>query len=112
MQGYKYHVVYRPGKANIADCLSRLNQVNGKDLSGEKEDFVRLVAAESIPCAMSPREVEQESEKDPELNSVRKYIQSGDWTECKLPHYLNVKDELCVLGKLVMRGSRILFQRV
>ena len=26
LQGYQYNVVNRPGKANIADCLSRLNQ--------------------------------------------------------------------------------------
>ena len=53
------------------------------------------------------KEVERESEKDPELCSVRHYIQSGDWTQCKMPHYLSVKNELCTLGKLVMRGTRI-----
>ena len=45
LQGYKYTVVYRPGKTNIADCLSHLNQIN-KDLETEKEDFVRMIAQE------------------------------------------------------------------
>ncbi|KXJ07404.1 hypothetical protein AC249_AIPGENE13519 [Exaiptasia diaphana] len=67
--------------------------------------------AQNTPCAISPREVERKSEKDPELESIRKYIQSGDWTECKLPNYLHVKNELCVLGKLVMRGSRVVIPK-
>ena len=53
------------------------------------------------------REVERESEHDPELCSVRHYIQTGDWSQCKLPHYISVKNELCILGKLVMRGTRM-----
>ena len=56
---------------------------------------------------MTAKEVERESENDPELCSVRHYIQSGDWSQCKMPHYLSLKNELCVLGKLVMRGTRI-----
>lgn len=49
----------------------------------------------------------RKSEKDPELSSVRHYIQSGDWWQCKMPHYLSVKNELCLLGKIVMRRTRI-----
>ena len=45
--------------------------------------------------AMPAREVERESEKDPELCSMRYYIQSGDWSQCKMPRYLSVKNELC-----------------
>ena len=40
LQGYDYRVVYRPGKANIADSLERLNQYEPKDSSGEEYDFV------------------------------------------------------------------------
>ena len=66
-----------------------------------------VIAQESTPVAMTAKDVERESEKDPELCSVRHYIQSGDWSQCKMPHYLSVKNELCTLGKLVMRGTRI-----
>ena len=52
-QGYDYRVVYRPGKANIADSLSRLNQCIPKDTSGEKFDFVKAVAEESLPVALT-----------------------------------------------------------
>ena len=71
LQGYDYNVVYRPGKANIADALSRLNQTTPCDVSGDKIDFVKMVAVESTPSALSAKQVELASEKDPELISVR-----------------------------------------
>ena len=83
--------------------------MNQKDCRGEKADFARVIAQESTPVAMTAEKVERESENDPELCSIRHYIQSGDWSQRKLPHYLSVKNGLCVLGKLVMRGTRIVF---
>ena len=80
LQGYNFKVIYRPGKTNIADALSRLNSVNQKDCRSEKADFVRVLAQESTPVAMTAKEVERESENDPELCSVKHYIQSGDWS--------------------------------
>ena len=100
-------MIYRPGKTNIADALSRLNSVNQKDCNGEEADFLRVLAQEGTPVAMTAKEVERESENDPELCSVRHNIQSGDWSQYKMTHYLSVKNELRVLGNLVMRGTRI-----
>ena len=77
LQGYNFKVIYRPGKTNIADALSRLNSVNQKDCSGEGADFLRVLAQEGTPVAMTAKEVERESENDPELCSVRHNIQSG-----------------------------------
>ena len=54
-----------PVRQNIADALSRLNQAKPKDCSSETEDFVRFVVQESGPVAVSPREIERESEHDP-----------------------------------------------
>jgi transposase InsO family protein len=107
LQCYNFKVVYRPGNTNIADALSRMNQENPKDQSSEKEDIVRFIAIESTPVALTTREIERESDTDPELESVRHYIRSGDWSMCKLTAYTCVKNELCMVGKLVMRGNRI-----
>ena len=38
LQGYQYNVVYRPGKANITNCLSRLSEVS-KGFSRGKRRF-------------------------------------------------------------------------
>ncbi|PFX28630.1 Uncharacterized protein K02A2.6 [Stylophora pistillata] len=105
---HNYRVLYRPGNGNIADALSRLNQTNPKESSREKEDFVRFVVKESTPVTLTPREVERESENDPELVSVRQYIHSGDWSQCKMPGYICVKNELCTIGQLLLRGDRIM----
>ena len=92
LQGYNFKVIYRPGSTNIADVLSRLNSAEQKDPSGEEADFVRAIVEESTPVAMTAKEVERESEKDPELYSVRHYIQSGDWSQCKMPQLPQCKE--------------------
>ena len=68
---------------------------------------MRMIAEESTPMVLTAKEVERASEKDPELSSVRHYIQSGDWSQFKMPHFMCVKNELCVLSKLVLHGTRI-----
>ena len=95
------------GDVRIADAFSRLNQVNPKDTSGEEIDFVMAVAKERLPVALSAKQVEEVSESDPEMVSLRQYILSGDWSQCRMSAYLCVRNELCVLGKLVLRGIRI-----
>ena len=47
--------MYRPGKTNIADALSRLNSVESCD-GGEKYDFVKTIVENSVPVALSYRE--------------------------------------------------------
>ena len=69
--GYNYKVVYRPGKRNIADALSRLNQANPKDGSGEDVEIIRMIAEESTLVALMARDVERASGNDPELTNVR-----------------------------------------
>ena len=96
-----------PWENNIVDALSRLNQTNPKDPSSEKEDLVRFVAQGSTPVFLTPREIERESENEPELVSVCHYIHIGDWSKCKMPGYVSVKNELCTIGKLVLRGDWI-----
>ena len=87
--------------------MSRLNSKVPKDHSGKTVDVVRIIVQESTPVALTAKEVERESEKDPELVSVRHYIRTGNWSECKMPYYSSVKNELCIIGQLVMRGTRI-----
>ena len=107
LQCHDYKVVYRPRKTNIAHALSRMNQSNSKDLSSEKEDIVQSVETEATPLALTTREIEHESEFDPELQSVQYYIETSDWSKCQLMAYTSIKNELCTIGKLVMRGDRI-----
>ena len=71
LQGYDYRVVYRPAKENIAVSLSRLHQCKPKDTSGEEFDFVKVVAEESLPVALTGKQVELVADSDPEIASLR-----------------------------------------
>lgn len=110
LQAYHFKVVYRPGKTNIADALSRLNcGFQGND--GEDYDFVHAVVENSVPCALTPAELEKASAEDMELNLIKECVQTGDWSQCNVPAYLHVKNELCTYGGLLLRGSRLVIPR-
>ncbi|KAL9954411.1 hypothetical protein ACROYT_G041945 [Oculina patagonica] len=91
LQGYDFKVVYRPGKTNIADALSRLNSV-------EQDDFVRAVVGSCVPVALTPKDIEEASYNDEELCQVKNCVRAGIWERCTLTLYAHVKDELCTYG--------------
>lgn len=109
MQPYTYTVRYIPGPKNIADSLSRL--INEKQTSGDNknvtEEYIQFVAQESTPVAMTTREIEIASENDPELRAVRECLVNGQWHRIEFKEYLPIRNELCAIGKLVLRGTRI-----
>ena len=111
LQPYKFKVKYLPGEQNIADPLSRLSQTKGpaKPSSAHKvsDDFVRFVAVTATPKAMTTREIEEASAEDDEFVELRACVNSGNWKGDKLKQYVPVSSELCVIGKLILRGTRI-----
>ncbi|XP_069782085.1 UPF0462 protein C4orf33 homolog isoform X1 [Narcine bancroftii] len=111
LQPYKYKVIYIAGKANIADPLSRLVKDGGpqskSELGTETESFVRFVAIQATPKAVTTKEVERESKRDPELMEVRECIQSGQWDKCTHKAYIPIRDEFCCIGQCVLRGCRL-----
>ena len=60
------------------------NHPTPKDVNSETEKMIKLVVQECTPVALTPREIERESEKDPELSSVRYYVQTRDWSQHKM----------------------------
>ncbi|XP_058456465.1 uncharacterized protein K02A2.6-like [Malaya genurostris] len=106
---YKGKVIYRPGKTNIADPLSRLavtsNEVS-KAFEEYTEHYVNWVAANAAPVALKMGEIEQESEADGQIESVRNALQQGTWSENAAAFKL-FEPELCFAGKILLRGTRI-----
>lgn len=111
LQAYDFRVVYRPGRTNIADALSRLNCKFRGDY-GERYDYVCAVAENSVPCSLMSAEIEEASAEDPELNHIKECVRTGDWSRCTVPAYLQVKNELCTFGQLLLRGSRLVIPQV
>ena len=114
LQPYKFKVIYIPGKDNVADSLSRLMQTGEGGSSPEEtaaEEFVRFVAITATPQAMTTREVEEASAEDEELCELRECIKTGQWKNSQCKEYIPASGELCVVGKLILRGTRIVIPR-
>ena len=93
----------------MADSLSRLTRSKASaDLSSEAEEYVRFVAENSIPQALSTREIERASDVDKELSNLRKCVQTEIWDKRENKRYLLGRNELSVIGKLALRGTRII----
>lgn len=109
MQPYEYRVVHIPGPQNVADPLSRLlNLETHTDQAVHEhgaEDYVRFVAVNATPAALTTRDIEQVSAEDDELEVVRGAIETGRYEKCK--QFAPVAGELCKIGQLVLRGTRI-----
>lgn len=54
------------------------------------------------PAALTLRDIEEALDKDPELTSVCHYIQTGNWSQRRLPNQLCVKNKLYMIGKLIL----------
>uniref|UniRef100_A0A671TFE1 Gypsy retrotransposon integrase-like protein 1 n=1 Tax=Sparus aurata TaxID=8175 RepID=A0A671TFE1_SPAAU len=105
LQPYCFKVVYKPGPQNAADSLSRLT-VNQPVKKGTMEDHVYWVTQHAVPHAFTPQQMEELSAADPTLVALQSCIKTGDWSKCE-PVYRTVKSELSTVGKIVLRGSRI-----
>ena len=99
------------GQGNIADPLSRLlrREVKPNNHQQFAEEYVRFVAVNATPTALTTREIEEASAVDEELVEVRKAITTGQFEKCK--RYMAVAEELCVIGQLVLRGTRIVIPK-
>ena len=107
MQPYDFHVVHVSGTQNIADPLDGNNRE--EEHKHEAEQYVRFVASPATPRAINTHEVEQESSMDDELEQVRRTLKTGCFDDCKA--YAPFAGEMCVIGKLVLRGTRIYSSR-
>ena len=56
---------------------------------------------------MTTREIEEASAEDEEFSELRNCIMRGTWRNDQLKQYIPVASELCVIGKLILRGTRI-----
>jgi len=65
-----------------------------------------MVADNARLLGMTTRKIERESAEDEELTEVRRCWNMGDWSARPSPYKL-LRDEITVVGRLVMRGMRI-----
>ena len=92
----------------IASALAGIEGVENisDDIVVHGAEYVRFVAVSATPTALTTREIEEASADDEELREVRKAIATGRFEKCR--QYTTVVGELCVIGQLVLRGTRII----
>ena len=116
LQPYKMDVVYKPGKFNTADFLSRhprdLDQPPDPhkswiDSQAEKTSINALHAY--CQMGLSHQDVREATKQDPKMLQIMNTIRSGKWEsrEPDLKTYKMVKDELSIVNGLILRGDRI-----
>ena len=64
----------------------------------------------AAPRAILIQEIEEASAEDDEITMLRKCVQTNDWTVGE-PAFKAVRNDLTVLGKLVLRGTRLVIPR-
>ena len=83
------------------------------NLSGVARDFTCTYMGWNSPCLLttsplwSVKEVKEESWLNSEISQLRECITTGEWDNAP-PQYKAVRKELSTLGKLVLRGTRLL----
>ena len=78
MQPYRFKMKYIPGPKNIADSLSRLLcAMPPSEHKEQTQEYVKWVAQESTPVALTTREIRRISEHYAELKSVRECRLNG-----------------------------------
>lgn len=108
LSGYNYNLKYRPGKDHgNADGLSRLplpEQAKEKDTPPEI-----VCTMETIENSVTADQIAKWIEKDPQLSTVCRYVQSG-WplkSPTGLESYFRRRTELSVENGCLFLGSRV-----
>ena len=107
LQPYNYKVCCVKSRDNIADALSRLTKIPASRNSRYGDEYVRMVALESVPIALKIQEIEKVSAEDEELQVVLGCLASGNW-EGAPKSYVCVRNELTFIGHVIVRGTRIM----
>ena len=97
LQSYKFNIIHKPGRENIADCLSRLikNPTTKNDDNGNiSDEYINFITKSCIPQSMSLEQVRIESTNDKTLESVRNAIATGNWDSEIVKPYKQFKEQL------------------
>ncbi|KAK2561922.1 hypothetical protein P5673_015342 [Acropora cervicornis] len=77
------------------------------NIANDTKIMIKNVQKDPVLNGLAARQVERESERDPTLHLVRHAIISGDWSKLQGTTYKAVRDELWIMGQLVMSGNKV-----
>lgn len=105
LQTYDYKVVYKPGKSNIADPLSRLC-TGSVARPFEDEHHINQIVHFARPVAISFKSIIEASKDDIEFNLVKDGLLNNKW-DASVNNYKLFQHELWIHNDLLLRGTKI-----
>lgn len=98
-------MVYRPGKTNIADSLSRLCR-NTYAEPFDNENYINSIVENSCPVAIPLTDIKKHSEEDEEICKVKEGLFTNQWAKT-VEIYKIFETELTFHDGILLRGTRI-----
>lgn len=116
LMSYDFKIMYKPGKNNIADPLSRLCQSvpdNGPSFDEESERIIRLVASDACPIAITLQEITTATNSDEELQELMKWLPYPPrrWPKT-LSRYTKLANCFTTDGNILLKEQRIVIPRI
>lgn len=121
LQSYRYKIVYRAGKSNIADPLSRLAPLADASFREHSEHYVNFVATMAVPNVFLAAEIAEVSRNDPEICAIKRALNRKATIETRWADVLAIDPrnklfklneiELCLAGDILLRTTRIVMPR-
>lgn len=110
LQSYMFTVIYKPGKSNIADPLSRLVEWSKLNETAPQSkysnQYVNWIVTHMEPKAMKLDDIGKASDADDTIQAVKNGIYNGIWTEATSSFKI-IETELCFADQILLRGTRI-----
>ena len=110
LQPYTFRIIYKSGANNPADYLSRHPTHDSKQKTQEKmtEQYVNFVTRNSVPKALTLKEIIDATNSDVTLTTLRDAIKTNKWDSPVVKPFKAVKNELTsTTDSVILRGTRI-----
>lgn len=134
LQAFRFSVTYKRGSSNIADSLSRLaSHVQDEHWRDESEVYIRRIIASTLAmlaenqlnqdfdgeteiairaiqetAAIDISEVVDATEKDDELQAIKRAVMDQNWKADQVKLYSPFQTEISFINGLAMRGSKLI----
>lgn len=109
LQSYHYKVIYKSGKSNIADPLSRLPVREDNAFDEESDVFINIIMTSA---AVDIEEVEEVSRNDETLQLLKEAIDESNFDKEGVIEYKFCQKELSYVGNIIIRGNLIVVPMV
>lgn len=105
IQAFRFKVVYRKGKSNLADPLSRLSVRSPVPFDEESDVYINQI---KVSAALDIKEVELASEADEVLQMLKVAIDDQNFERDQLKPFKYFKEQLSYSSNVLIRGDKII----